>query len=396
MCGQSTGIQNPAVVAPPFNPPKPKPQATRDADPAACAKFGTGCQQVPVPAGDDGTGGTPGWLRTAVSTVGNATGITAAVGCIEHPTLGGCTKAALQIGMDVVTVTTLGGGAVAEVSVDGALDVGGDVVADGTAEAGGDSVAAAGEGSGDDAATSCSTNSFTGNTRVLLADGETVPIDQVAVGDKVLATDPAAGVSQARPVTGLIVHSGPHTMTAVTLAGGATITATDHHPFWDATTGQFTDADALRAGDKLREASGRLVQVAKTRTYVAVVTAYNLTISAIHTYYVVAGTTSVLVHNSCGPEGSSNEPVPTAGPEAPGWSPTGIIKTDAGAPNPFGPSVFRTAKAKWTYFTLRLITSLVPQGGVEHTATSTNPISIVWEYVQVPASDGLGGIGEIP
>lgn len=40
-----------------------------------------------------------------------------------------------------------------------------------------------------DAAESC-LNSFTGDTPVTMADGSKKPIDQIKVGDKVLATDP--------------------------------------------------------------------------------------------------------------------------------------------------------------------------------------------------------------
>jgi hypothetical protein len=86
-------------------------------------------------------------------------------------------------------------------------------------------------------------------------------------------------------------------MVDVHLADGTTITATDRHPFWDATAGEFTYAIDLRPGDKVREIDGTLLTIAGTRVYDADVTAYNLTVDGIHTYY--AGTTPVLVHNSC-------------------------------------------------------------------------------------------------
>jgi RHS repeat-associated protein len=148
------------------------------------------------------------------------------------------------------------------------------------------------------AARTCSVNSFTGATLVTMADGSKKPIHDVKVGDKVLATDPETGQTAARPVTKLIVHSGKHTMVDVHLADGSTITATDRHPFWDATTGEFTYAIDLRPGDKVREIDGTLLAVSATRVYDEDVTAYNLTVDGIHTYY--AGTTPVLVHNSCG------------------------------------------------------------------------------------------------
>jgi hypothetical protein len=143
-------------------------------------------------------------------------------------------------------------------------------------------------------------NSFTGATKVLLAGGKARAIDAVKAGDKVVATDPAARVTGPRAVARVIAHKGVHAMVAVTLLGGAVIHATDHHPFWDATTGAFTYASALHPGDKLLEPSGHTLPVTKIRDYTATLTAYNLAITGIHTYYVLAGTTPVLVHNTCG------------------------------------------------------------------------------------------------
>jgi RHS repeat-associated protein len=149
-----------------------------------------------------------------------------------------------------------------------------------------------------DAAQSCSLNSFTARTRVLLADGRQIPISKVKPGMKVLASDPATGTTAARRVDAVVVHSGKHTMVDLAFADGSNITATDRHPFWDASTDQFTYAINLHAGEQVHEADGHLLTIAKTRTYTAELTAYNLTIDGIHTYY--AGTTPVLVHNSCG------------------------------------------------------------------------------------------------
>lgn len=148
-----------------------------------------------------------------------------------------------------------------------------------------------------DAAESCSVNSFTGATPVLMANGTEEPIDKIKVGDKVLATDPQTGKTAARPVTNIIVHSGEHTMVDVTLADGSMLTATDHHPFWDATTGSFVYAIDLHVGDQVREDNGQLITITNVQTFEESVTAYNLTVDGIHTYY--AGTTPVLVHNSC-------------------------------------------------------------------------------------------------
>jgi hypothetical protein len=148
-------------------------------------------------------------------------------------------------------------------------------------------------------------NSFTGDTKVLMADGTSKPIEDVKVGDVVEGTDATTWAKGPHKVTALIRHSGQHRMVDVTLADGSVIHSTDQHPFWDATTGSFNDAIDLKPGDRLRTPDGVLVPVSATRVYEENLTAYNLTIDSVHTYYVVAGDTSVLVHNAdetaCGP-----------------------------------------------------------------------------------------------
>lgn len=136
-----------------------------------------------------------------------------------------------------------------------------------------------------DAARACDANSFTATTLVTMADGSKRPISRVLVGDLVRATVPQTGETAPCPVTGLIVHSGQHVMVNVTLADGSMITATDHHPLWDATTSTFTYADRLHVGDDLVEADGAIIRIAGLRIYQEDVTAYNLTVDGVHTYY---------------------------------------------------------------------------------------------------------------
>jgi hypothetical protein len=133
-----------------------------------------------------------------------------------------------------------------------------------------------------------------------MADGTSKPISEVEVGEEVLATDPETGQSAARPVAALIRHGGQHTMVDVGLADGTVIEATDGHPFWDVTTGAFTDAIDLQPGELVLTLDGRSLQVTAVRAHAEDLTAYNLEIDGIHTYY--AGETPVLVHNSCGPD----------------------------------------------------------------------------------------------
>jgi hypothetical protein len=140
-------------------------------------------------------------------------------------------------------------------------------------------------------------SSFLPGTPVLLSDGMTKPIQDVRVGERVLATDPATGVTRAEPVTALITSTGRKRLVDVT-AGGGTLTATANHPFWAPQTGAWVPAGNLRSGQWLRTSSGTWTQATGVRTRTAPAAVHNLTVAELHTYYVVAGGTPLLVHNA--------------------------------------------------------------------------------------------------
>ncbi|THA49427.1 LamG-like jellyroll fold domain-containing protein [Streptomyces sp. A1136] len=79
---------------------------------------------------------------------------------------------------------------------------------------------------------------------------------------------------------------------------GTILTTTYHHPFYDQTQSSFVDAQDLHPGDILQTPTGT-AQVTSVRLYHANATTYDLTIDGLHTYYVLAGASPVLVHN-CG------------------------------------------------------------------------------------------------
>ncbi|MFI9325659.1 polymorphic toxin-type HINT domain-containing protein [Kitasatospora aureofaciens] len=148
-------------------------------------------------------------------------------------------------------------------------------------------------------------NSFPHDTPVLLADGTTKPISEVQPGDKVVATDPESGTTSAEPVTNTITGSDDRDFTDLTVADPAdpaktsTITSTQGHPYWDETTLRWTNAGDLKAGEQLLTTDGKTVSVLQVSTYrTNPRSAYNLTVANLHTYYVLAGTTPVLVHNT--------------------------------------------------------------------------------------------------
>ncbi|ACU98272.1 RHS repeat-associated core domain-containing protein [Saccharomonospora viridis] len=159
-------------------------------------------------------------------------------------------------------------------------------------------------------------NSFAPGTLVLLADGSTKPIEEVELGDRVLATDPDTGESEPQKVVATIVGHGHKDLVEVTVdvdgeAGDATetITATAEHPFWVDDHGRLLqpaahgpwgegpgwyDAEDLDPGDQLRTPDGDKVRVVDVRGYTATTTVHNLTINGIHTYRVVVGGRAVL------------------------------------------------------------------------------------------------------
>jgi hypothetical protein len=114
-----------------------------------------------------------------------------------------------------------------------------------------DAVEGAEESAASSVASACSVNSFTRTTPVLMADGKQKPIEQIKVGDRVKATDPGTGQTENHSFTKVIAHCGKHTMVDIRLADGTVITATDRHPFWDASTARFTYAIDLKAGENV-------------------------------------------------------------------------------------------------------------------------------------------------
>ncbi|MET8243117.1 LamG-like jellyroll fold domain-containing protein [Streptomyces sp. NPDC005202] len=233
-------------------------------------------------------------------------------------------------------------------------------------------------GAAEESAPSCPIpHSFTGSTRVLMADGTTKAIDQVKVGDTIANSVPGTKDTEAHKVTAVIVTHTDHDFVDVTirktgrspdstaeksvkagakslakkaarkaafglaasaavlgaLSGGhgpgdahrpttapvaavstadaqnAHLTTTFHHPFYDETRSAFVEAKDLKPGDVLQTPTGT-TEVTGVRLYHANTTTYDLTIGTLHTYYVEAGNTPVLVHNInkpipqvCGPGG---------------------------------------------------------------------------------------------
>ncbi|WFE50002.1 polymorphic toxin-type HINT domain-containing protein [Micromonospora sp. WMMD1155] len=154
-------------------------------------------------------------------------------------------------------------------------------------------------------------NSFTAGTLVQLADGSRRPIEQLRVGETVLATSPVNGQTTGKVVTDVIRGVGMKQLVDIGVAASGArpankITATDKHPFWVVGSQAWKDADDLVPGDLLRTPEGRQAQVKSISKREQWAQVYNLTVAEYHSYYVAAGKASVLVHNDGGGMDLSN------------------------------------------------------------------------------------------
>ncbi|MFD8756718.1 polymorphic toxin-type HINT domain-containing protein [Kitasatospora sp. NPDC059577] len=165
--------------------------------------------------------------------------------------------------------------------------------------------------------------SFVAGTLVVMADGQHKPIEQVQVGDEVLATDPQTGETSHKAVTVVTETPNDEDFTDLSFqsaqvtelpnaSGESTLTTTWHHPFWSITNGRWVEASELQVGEELRAPEGAAVAIAGIRNYHRQVLTYNFTVSDFHTYYALAGNRPVLVHNDSYPckIGSNGWPIP--------------------------------------------------------------------------------------
>ncbi|MEV4976458.1 polymorphic toxin-type HINT domain-containing protein [Streptomyces scopuliridis] len=144
-------------------------------------------------------------------------------------------------------------------------------------------------------------------TRVVMADGSSKNIEDLNVGEQVLATDPETGDTRAREVTDTRNHkSDKHLLTLTVDPDGKNsqakpckITSISAHLFWLPDAGKWVKAQQLKPGMWLQTSSGTWIQITAIDDSHRSERVHNLTVAGVHTYYVLAGATPVLVHN-CG------------------------------------------------------------------------------------------------
>ena len=163
---------------------------------------------------------------------------------------------------------------------------------------------------------------FVAGTEVLLADGTSKAIEDVVIGDLVLAADAETGETQAKPVVDTYVHEDVETWQVETSSG--TVTSTAEHPFWVEGRG-WTPVRELEPGDKLVDAEGVRVELVSVTSTGQTARVHNLNVEDLHSYYVQAGERSLLVHNTCTSDEISS----------PLWSSTGSKSSAQNALNHF-------------------------------------------------------------
>ncbi|MEO3850727.1 polymorphic toxin-type HINT domain-containing protein [Streptomyces sp. B8F3] len=143
-------------------------------------------------------------------------------------------------------------------------------------------------------------HSFVPGTEVLLADGSSKPIEDLEIGDKVVVTDPETGKTSIRKIVATITTEDDKDFVDLVIKADGettTLTSTTTHPFWTREKNDWVDAGDLTPGQTLRTPDGTIATVQDVRYYTKRQRTHDLTINEIHTYYVLASDTPVLVHN---------------------------------------------------------------------------------------------------
>jgi hypothetical protein len=133
-----------------------------------------------------------------------------------------------------------------------------------------------------------------------MAIGSVKPISEVKAGDWVLTAEPGKKKKEKHKVKEVIVTKTDRDYVDVVVAtksGPKTIQTTKHHQFYEISRNTWTQATDLKAGQKLQNGDGAPAEIVKVKGYTGQQVTYDLSIEGLHTYHVVAGDISVLVHN---------------------------------------------------------------------------------------------------
>ncbi|MFI8103270.1 ricin-type beta-trefoil lectin domain protein [Streptomyces sp. NPDC086023] len=249
------------------------------------------CTGAPIPRPGDAmsfctAAGQMGWMGTTPDIDAlEVLGVRDAYECGVHQDGGACKDAVVDLAIDVgISAVTFGAGKVGKILFKG--------------------LKASIKGGKGGVPVQClidMVNSFPAGTHVQMADGTTKPIEELQTGDVVLTTDPETGLTEAQPVAAVIVTDTDKQYVELTLdaeSADSSVVTTAHHPFWSESDQAWKDAADLTPGTTLRTPEGTTVTLKATRAFETEQRTYNLTVASLHTYYVLAAETPVLVHNS--------------------------------------------------------------------------------------------------
>ncbi|KEZ48577.1 hypothetical protein AZ46_0216830 [Metabacillus indicus LMG 22858] len=136
-------------------------------------------------------------------------------------------------------------------------------------------------------------NCFTLGTKVLTEDGEK-PIEDIQVGDKVLAKDEESG-DQAYKEVEWLYERDVDTIYQLHIKGKV-IETTDEHPFWVVGEGWIKAKDLVK-GDLLETSDGTTLSIDDIKIVKKHVTVYNFKVKDYHSYFV--SDLGVWTHNKC-------------------------------------------------------------------------------------------------
>jgi hypothetical protein len=132
---------------------------------------------------------------------------------------------------------------------------------------------------------------FVAGTMVVTVDG-LQPIENLVVGDKVVAGDPGAATQQVHPITAAFIRTVPVVLDLCVQR--TKITCSPEHPLWVNGVG-WRNAGTLHVGDALLTQGGCPTQIDFVKRHQGVFTVYNIEVAGIHTYCV--SELGIIAHN---------------------------------------------------------------------------------------------------